>query len=338
MPDRDAIRNRLLALIAVLLVVAGLKWSAPFSMPVAVAVFIVASAWPIKAGLDRVLPPALGTLGTVLALLLILAAFVGAIYFSAVQAVAAFTRNQDRFHALYERVTSWLQDRGASGFDGDLWDRLVALTGTVVPTVYTGLGYLLLIAVLVILGLPEAPALRRKLGGELDREDRRDAIEAVERIAGQFRHYIGLTTLTSLITGASCALWAVVMGLDLALVWGMLNFVLNYVPVLGNIVGILPPSLYALIQFESRTAALVTFLGFAAIQFAISNFLYPILQGRGLSLSPAAIIVALAFWSWVWGLVGALVAVPMTAAVVIACRHFRSTRWVSELLSGRDRS
>ena len=335
MPDRDAIRNRLLALIAVLLVVAGLKWSAPFSMPVAVAIFIVASAWPIKARLDKALPAPLSTIGTVLALLLILAAFVGAIYVSAVQAVAAFTRNQDRFHALYQGATSWLQDRGISGL-GELWDRLVALAGTIIPTVYAGLGYLLLIAVLVILGLPEAPALRRKLHGRLDREDRQELIEAVERIAENFRQYIGLTTLTSLITGASCALWAFVMGLDLTLVWGVLNFVLNYIPVIGNIVGILPPTLYAMIQFESRTATIVTFLGFAAIQFVISNFVYPMLQGRGLSLSPAAIIVALAFWSWVWGLAGALIAVPMTAAVVIACRHFRSTGWVSDLLSGRD--
>ncbi len=80
---------------------------------------------------------------------------------------------------------------------------------------------------------------------------------------------------------------------------------------------------------------LVVFLGFGVIQIAISNFVYPMLQGRSLSLSPIAIIVALAFWSWVWGIAGALIAVPLTVALVIICEHFPGTRWIAMLLSGR---
>ena len=79
---------------------------------------------------------------------------------------------------------------------------------------------------------------------------------------------------------------------------------------------------------------LVAFLGFAVIQITISNFIYPMLQGHSLSLSPIAIVVALAFWSRVWGVAGALIAVPLTVALVIVCEHFPNTRWIAALLSG----
>lgn len=76
------------------------------------------------------------------------------------------------------------------------------------------------------------------------------------------------------------------------------------------------------------------FLGLAVIQIVISNFVYPLLQGKSLSLSPVVIIIALSFWTWVWGVAGALIAVPLTAAALITCEHFASTRWIAMLLSG----
>jgi predicted PurR-regulated permease PerM len=97
-----------------------------------------------------------------------------------------------------------------------------------------------------------------------------------------------------------------------------------------------PPTLYALIQFQGWTMPVIVFVGFAVLQIVISNFVYPMLQGRSLSLSPIAIVMALAFWSWVWGIAGALIAVPLTVALVIVCQHFSSTRWIATLLSTRE--
>jgi predicted PurR-regulated permease PerM len=177
------------------------------------------------------------------------------------------------------------------------------------------------------------PALRGKLRESLDGTDRRELLATVEEIAEKIRQYLGVTALTSVVTGVASAAWAAVVGLDLALVWGMLNFLLNFVPTIGNIVGIVPPTVYAVLQFQSWSMALIVFLGFAVLQVAISYFLYPALQGRSLSLSPVAIIVALAFWSWVWGIAGALIAVPLTSALVIVAEQFRSTQWMARLLS-----
>jgi predicted PurR-regulated permease PerM len=162
---------------------------------------------------------------------------------------------------------------------------------------------------------------------------RQELLETVDEIAGKIRRYLGVTVLTSMITGIASALWAYVVGLELALVWGILNFLLNFIPIIGNVIGIIPPNLYAVIQFQSLTMSLIVFLGFVALQIVISNFVYPTLQGCSLSLSPVAILTALAFWSWVWGIAGAFIAVPLTAALVIICEHFRSTEWIARLLS-----
>ena len=120
--------------------------------------------------------------------------------------------------------------------------------------------------------------------------------------------------------------------------WGILNFLLNYIPVVGNLIGIIPPSVYALMQFQSWTISIVIFGGLAVIQVVISNFVYPMLQGRSLSLSPVAIVLTLAFWSLIWGVAGALIAVPLTVACIAVLEQFDSTRWVAKLVSGPGRS
>lgn len=160
-----------------------------------------------------------------------------------------------------------------------------------------------------------------------------ESLRTVDEIAVKVRQYLGVTALTSVITGAALALWAFTVGLELALVWGLLNFLLNFVPIIGNIIGIVPPTLYAVIQFQDHAMPLVVFVGFAVLQIAIGNVVYPMLQGRSLALSPLAIVVALTFWGWVLGIAGALMAIPLTAAIVIICQHFPGIEWVARLLS-----
>lgn len=121
--------------------------------------------------------------------------------------------------------------------------------------------YLGFIAVLVILGLPEVPGFRRKLRDELDTEARRETVAAVAAIANKVRAYFGVTLVTSLLTGAATAGFTYAVGLELSLTWGVLNFLLNFIPVVGNIIGIVPPTLYALVQFGGWTMALVVLGG-----------------------------------------------------------------------------
>jgi predicted PurR-regulated permease PerM len=202
-----------------------------------------------------------------------------------------------------------------------------------VSRTYTVLGYLGFIAALVILGLPEVPAMRQRFQLALGTSDRQALVKTIDEIAEKIRQYISVTALASVITGVASAAWALIVGLELALVWGILNFLLNFIPIVGNIVGIIPPTIYAAVQFQSVTMTIIVFLGFAALQLVISNFIYPTLQGRSLSLSPVVILLSLSFWSWMWGVAGALIAIPLTVALLIVFDHFRTTKWITQLVS-----
>jgi AI-2 transport protein TqsA len=329
----DAIRNRLLAVIAALLAVAGLRWSQPVTMPLAAAIFLVAVVWPVKPWLDRKLLTPVSYAGAILTLALALTAFGGAVYLALAQTADGLAARQDQFRDFYEGYVAWAKAHGLPVPDEQAdFGNLVGVARRLLGGLYTLLGYLGAIAVLVVLGLPEVPAFRHKIRDRLQGVDGQAVGETCGRIAAMFRGYVGVTVLVSLVTGLASAAWAFALGLDLALTWGVLNFLLNFIPVVGNILGIIPPTLFALLQFGGWTWPLVTFIGYAVLQVGISNFVYPWLQGQRLSLSPAVVIVALAFWSWVWGIGGALLAVPLTAAGTIICDQFGSTRWIAQLL------
>ena len=335
MPDSFATRNRMLAVITVLFIAAALRASYPVTMPLAVSILVIAAIWPVKPWLDRRVPSGLSYTGTVLVLLFIVVSFVAALYFSTAQVVQAFAQNWERFEKSYQSLTHWGDEWGLTVGGKEGYARLIGFGEEVLSNAYTVFVYLGFITLLVVLGLPQVPALGKKIHDEFDASDQREVTGTVDEIASKVRHYLGITTVTSLITGIASALWAFAVGLDLALVWGVLNFLLNYIPVVGNLVGIIPPAIYALIQFQSWTVPVIFLVGFAVIQMVISNFISPMLQGRSLSLPPIVVVVALTFWGWVWGIAGALIAVPLTVALVIVCEHFTSTRWIAILLSTR---
>jgi AI-2 transport protein TqsA len=338
MADIDRIRNRLLAVILVVLLAAGLRATYAVSMPLAAALVIIAAVWPLKPWLDRLLPSKLSYVATILIVLIIAIVFIGALYLCAAQIVAAFGKNQDLFDRMYHSLLDAVARWGLRGsVSGASFTDVVETGQTLLSNAYTTFGYVGFIAVLVIFGLPEVPTFRRKLHQMFDATNTCMVVDAVDKIAERIRQYLGITLITSVITGVASALWAYATGLELALVWGMLNFLLNFIPIIGNIVGILPPTLYAIVQFQSTSMAVLVFAGFAILQIVISNFVYPWLQGERLSLPPIVIILSLAFWSWVWGIAGALIAVPLTAALVIAFDHFRGTRWIAQLLSNSGR-
>lgn len=331
-----ATQTRLVAVIAFLLVGFALRQTYAVTMPLAAAAVVIAAIWPIKPRLERFLPAGLSNVGTVLALLAVLAAFAGAISFSIAQMAQAFTDNSEKLQQLYQRLSDWVQSWGGSIGGGGNYSRLISMGETALGSAYNILVYIGVIGVLVIFGLPEVRSFRRKINQELDGRETRELIAAADAVAVKVRQYLWVTTITSAITGVATLVLSLVVGLDLALVWALLNFLLNYIPIIGNLVGIVPPTLYAVIQFGGWEMPAAVFAGFSVIQIVVSNFIAPTLQGRSLSLTPMAVILALSVWSWIWGVAGALIAVPMTSAAVVLCNHFPSVRWIATLLSDEN--
>ena len=331
--SQQATQTKLLAVVAFVLVGFALRQTYAVTMPLAAAFVVIAAVWPIKPWLQRHVPETLSNIGTVLVLLAVLGAFAGAIFFSVAQIGQAFGDNSDKLQQLYEKVSGWVQSWGGSlgGFGG--YSRMIDVAQKALTSVYNIIAYVGVIGVMVAFGLPEVTLLRKKIGQQLGGNERRELVDAVDSIAVKIRQYLWVATLTSAITGVATLVWSLMLGLDLAMVWALLNFLLNYIPVIGNIIGILPPTLYAIMQFDSWLMPAIAFLGFSAIQIVISNFITPTLQGQRLSLTPMAVIVSLSVWTWIWGIAGAFIAVPLTSALIILCKHFPSVRWIAMLLS-----
>ena len=139
-------------------------------------------------------------------------------------------------------------------------------------------------------------------------------------------------TITGLLVGALAGL----VGLPLAAEWGVIAFTLNYIPFIGPLIATIFPTLFALVQFESWQLAIVVFVCLNLIQFVIGSYLEPRIAGAALSISPFIVLFAVFFWSFLWGVAGAFIGVPIVIALLAVCGEHESTRWIALLLSGRE--
>ena len=162
----------------------------------------------------------------------------------------------------------------------------------------------------------------------------RQVIRAINQRIGS---YLALKTLLSLLLGVLSYLVMRMFGLEFAALWAVLATVLNFVPYVGSVLGVVFPLLMAIVQFADPATILSLLLALSALQFAIGNFLDPYVMGNSLNLSPFAILVSLAVWSELWGVPGAFLAVPITAILTIVLSEFQGTRPIAVLLSSNGR-
>jgi len=131
-------------------------------------------------------------------------------------------------------------------------------------------------------------------------------------------------------------IFLLILGVDFALLWGLLAFLLGYIPSVGFWFALIPPFILALFEF-GITKALIVLVGYILINGSVQNFLQPKMMGSGLNLSPLVVVISLFFWAWVLGPIGALLAVPMTIIVKeIFLEGFDDTRGLAGLMGSRD--
>ena len=187
----------------------------------------------------------------------------------------------------------------------------------------------LLILLTVIFILLEASGFSRKLLAALGTPDQ--SLQRFEHIATSINHYLGIKSIFSLITGALIALLLILMGVDFPLLWGMLAFLLNYVPTIGPIIAAIPAILLTMVQLGLFKALLVG-IGYAAVNVILGAIIEPKLLGRRLGLSTLVVFLSLVFWGWVLGPIGMLLSVPLTMIVKIGLEASEETRWIAVLL------
>lgn len=313
-------------------------------LPFAIAMLLSIIFKPIVVGLKkRRMPTSLSLLGILIFFFLTLF-LLGWVMFSSAE---SFIESLPRYEAKVTAILSNMQAQvlvWAEMFSLEVsdfsWSDAIQFS-SVTSAVTQGLGsfisfvsttFLILLFMLFILAG----------SGELAAKVRRAfPAEHADRIAGvissidtQVRQYLVTKTLISLGTGLLTFLVLLIVGVDFPLVWGFLAFILNYIPNIGSLIAVLFPFSLSLLQFDTLTVPLMVIIFLGGSQALMGNVVEPRIMAFSLNLSPLLILVSLIFWGWLWGVLGMMLAVPLTATIKIIVENLEPLKPISILMSG----
>ncbi len=319
----------------VVIVVAGMRAAGPLLVPLILSIFLALICEPAVLWLQRKRLPSGVAVPLVIAGVILLGLALGAI---AGASLSQFSQALPRYQAhLQNQMTQVLQWLGHLGLELSAQELLAYVDPGAAMRLgagmLSGLGELLTNSFLILLTVTfilfEASAFRRKLlaiwghgTGSLDR---------FTKFAEDVYQFLAIKTLVSLATGIVIGLWVGLLGVDFPVLWGLLAFLLNYVPNLGSIIAAAPAVLLALVQFGPGWALIVA-VGYVVVNVVFGNLVEPKLMGRRLGLSTLTVFVSLVFWGWVLGPVGMILSVPLTMILKIALESGEETKWIAILL------
>jgi predicted PurR-regulated permease PerM len=192
---------------------------------------------------------------------------------------------------------------------------------------------LFLIFIFLIFILAGRGKTKEKIQASLSTSRSAKIIDVLQKIDNQIQRYLAIKTIVSFLTGVMATVILMIFGVDFAIVFGFLTFLLNYIPNIGSIIAMVLPLTIAAFQFESLWPAFWILIILGSIQMTMGNFIEPRLMGEGLGLSPLLVLFSLFFWGWLWGLPGMILAVPIAAIIKIVCSNIPSLEFVAALMS-----
>ncbi len=326
-----------MSVIAIIAVIYGMQAARVILVPFLVAVFIAVLCTPITRFLERLRIPT-GLAVTIVIVLIIgimtlVGTFVGGSLADFNDRLPFYQMRLDEIFAdaaallgpdvSVEGMVELVEPGAAMGLAANLLNGLQGL-----------LANFFLIVFAVIFMLLESSTLPGKMQLVLGASSGNPAY--FKRFTSSVQRYLGIKTLTSLVTGLAVSLLTAAFGLDFPLLWGLLAFLLNYVPNIGSLIAAIPAVLLALIQFGGFQAVLIA-AGYFAINISIGGVIEPRVMGRGLGLSTLIVFLSLVFWGWIFGPVGMLLSVPLTMTAKIALESSDRTASIALLLSAPER-
>ncbi len=323
----------IVATLVVLGLYAGAAFLIPLTMALLVNVLIIALSDRINA-----LTPMPVWLANVAGVTVVLAGLFVIMYILGSQATQ-FARTISTYESQFDETVSRVTGFVGNDVTAFIRDNLVNIDMSFIARILIGsatslLNQFFLISLYVAFLMAERLAFRKKLRlAAGDPKTGADFAAILDAITLSLQRYVGVKTLISLITaGISYSVFRL-LGLEFAETWAVLTFALNFIPSIGSIIAVVFPSLIALVQFESIVPFLVIVLGCGTIQFVIGNFLDPALLGRSLNMSTFLVILALMFWTTIWGLIGAFLSVPLTVCILIVFSHIPALRPLAIMMS-----
>lgn len=188
-------------------------------------------------------------------------------------------------------------------------------------------GFLILLTVVFM--MMEISGLPLKLKKILSNPD--ESISRFQSVFQDINKYIAIKTWISLGTGILVFILLIIIGVDYPILWAVLAFALNYIPTIGSIIALIPPTLLTIVQLGFGEA-IVVLVGYVVINTIMGNILEPKFMGKGLGLSTLVVFLSLIFWGWILGPIGMLLSVPLTITIKIALDSSDETRWLSVML------
>ncbi|WP_258099111.1 AI-2E family transporter [Marinoscillum pacificum] len=202
-------------------------------------------------------------------------------------------------------------------------DKVLSMSGSFLNTI-SGFATELLMTILYFAGLLSAIAEYEKVIDYImgkNGEEHSVASDTFRRVKDSISIYIKVKTIVSLLTGLGIGLVSWFFGIQYAFLWGILAFVLNYIPYVGSLIAIVPPLLIGGLTADSVSEFVFLFICLEAIQIVMGSIIEPKMTGESLSINTVTILFSLVFWSFMWGTAGMLLSVPMTFLIKVILEH-----------------
>jgi predicted PurR-regulated permease PerM len=333
--DLGPVSKALLLAAAAVIVIGGLKLGGPIIVPLLLAACIAVATAPLVVWLERKrVPPALAVTAGILCALAAVIGFGLILSLAASDFASSLPALERKLVQLDRQLAVWLEAHklGTLGPALSSYDPGAA-AGGLFETAIVGASRLIgvsgVVLFVVIFMLLETPTFRGKLQRAFG--FRAERMDETRRVVAEVQRYLVVKTGLNAAAGLAAGGWCYAMGVPNALLWGVVAFVLHFIPVFGSVISAIPPLLAALV-LQGPGTALGVLLGYLVFNNVIGNIIEPKVMGHNAGLSALVVTVSIVVWGWIFGPVGALLSVPLTMIARIAFAHFEDTQWLAVLL------
>ena len=331
--------SSVLILASIFIVIAGIMYASNIVLPILLALFIsIISTQPILWLSKKKVPYALSVFLVLTGIALIFFIMGGLIGGS----LAQFSADAPKYEAnLKEMAGGMIKQLEALGLEISadkmiqMFDpgKLLNFTAGAVGEIGNIMSDSFLILLIVIFILLELQSFVLK--AEVVQITQGKSLKYLNKIGQSIRQYLSIKTIVSLLTGVLITVWLWIIGVDYAILWGLIAFLLNYIPNIGSIIAAVPTMLLALVQL-GPISMLWTGVGYLAVNMIVGNIIEPKVMGKGLGLSTLVVFLSLIVWGFIFGAVGMFLSVPLTMSIKIMLEENNNTKWVAVLLGTEE--
>lgn len=333
--EHNQLRN-VVMFAALIIILGGIKIATPIIVPFLLAIFIAIICNPMVNLMTRFRIPRIIAVFVVLIFAILIGLSITTVIGSSVQELTSNIGSyQNQIKGHYGELVVLLQKYNIKVSSETLLEyfnpgQAVTMVSSMLSSLSGVMANVFLILLTVVFMLLEGEVLPKKLHFMFKDPDFK--LAQLDKFLDAVNKYVAIKTIVSIVTGLSVSLMLFLMDVDFYLLWGLTAFLLNYVPNIGSLIAAVPAVILTILQLGLPQAGAVA-IGYVSINLVMGNVVEPKFMGKGLGLSTLIVFLSLIFWGWLLGLVGMLLAVPLTMIVKIGLETIDANNWLSILIS-----